>query len=324
MKKTFFTPALLAIAVLVGACSSMPKTTSLLDQARADYQVAQNSPKVASYAQLEMKQAGEALERANAAASKNDNAEEIDKLAYLAKQKIALTQEVAKQKSAEADVAKAGKERDQLRLDQRTNEANQAKQSAEQSRLAAQVAQSDAAIAQSKMQSAQSDAAIAQSKTQLAQSEAAVAQSKMQEAQERTAKLEAQLADLTAKKTDRGMVITLGDVLFGTDQARLNQDGMRTAQKLADVLLQNPQLTVLVEGFTDSTGTASHNQELSERRATAVRSALQEMGVTRERVAVRGYGEAYPVAANDTKENRQLNRRVEIVISDVSGRIPQR
>lgn len=310
MKKTYFTPALLAIAVLVGACSSMPKTTSLLDQARADYQVAQSSPKVASYAQLEMKQAGEALERANAAASKKDSAEEIDKLAYLAKQKIALTQEVAKQKSAEADVAKAGKERDQLRLDQRTNEANQAKQSAEQSRLAAQVAQSDAAIAQSK--------------TQLAQSDAAAAQSKMQEAQERTAKLEAQLADLTAKKTDRGMVITLSDVLFGTDQARLNQDGMRTAQKLADVLLQNPQLTVLVEGFTDSTGTASHNQELSERRATAVRSALQEMGVTRDRVAIRGYGEAYPVVANDTKENRQLNRRVEIVISDVSGRIPQR
>jgi outer membrane protein OmpA-like peptidoglycan-associated protein len=296
MKKIYVTPALLAIAALVGACSSMPKTTSLLDQTRGDYLAAQSNPNVASYAPLEMKQAGEALEQANAAASHADSAEKIDKLAYLAKQKIALTQEVAKQKSAEANVAGAGKERDQIRLDQRTNEADKAKASAEQSKLTAQVAQG----------------------------EAAEAQRKTQEAQARAAQLEAQLADLAAKKTDRGMIITLGDVLFGTDMARLNPDGMRTAQTLADVLQQNPQRTVLVEGFTDSTGTAPHNQELSERRATAVGSALQGMGVARDRIAVRGYGEAYPAAANDTAQNRQLNRRVEIVLSDVSGKITQR
>lgn len=282
MKNFYFTPTLLAIAALVGACSSGPATTSLLDQTRSDYRMAQSNPNVASYAPLEMKQASDALAQANAAASHNDSAEKIDKLAYLAKQKIALTQEVAKQKSAEAEVASAGKERNKIQLDQRTNEANQAKESAEQSRLAAQ------------------------------------------QAQARTAQLEAQLADLAAKKTERGMVITLGDVLFGTDLARLNSDGMRTAQKLANVLQQHPQRTVLVEGFTDSTGTAAHNQELSERRATAVRSALLELGVARERVAIRGYGESYPVAANDTAQNRQLNRRVEIILSDESGKITNR
>lgn len=282
MKNFYFTPTLLAIAALVGACSSGPATTSLLDQTRSDYRMAQSNPNVASYASLEMKQASDALAQANAAASHNDSAEKIDKLAYLAKQKIALTQEVAKQKSAEAEVASAGKERNQIQLDQRTNEANQAKESAEQSKLAAQ------------------------------------------QAQARTAQLEAQLADLAAKKTERGMVITLGDVLFGTDLARLNSDGMRTAQKLANVLQQHPQRTVLVEGFTDSTGTAAHNQELSERRATAVRSALLELGVARERVAIRGYGESYPVAANDTAQNRQLNRRVEIILSDESGKITNR
>lgn len=289
MKKTFSTPALLTIAVLVGACSSMPRTTSLLDQTRSDYVAAQNNPHVASYAPVEMKQAGDALNQANAAANDRDSAEKIDKLAYLAKQKIALTQEMAKQKAAEADVASAGKERDKMRLDQRTNEADQAK-------LAAQVAQAQTADAQRKTQDAQAHAA----------------------------QLEAQLADLAAKKTERGMVITLGDVLFGTDQARLNPDGMRTAQKLADVLQKNPQRTVLVEGFTDSVGSASHNQQLSERRATAVRSALQELGVSRERVAVRGYGETYPVAANDTAQNRQLNRRVEIVLSDADGKVMPR
>ena len=296
MKKTQFTPVLLAITVLVAACSSMPKTTSLLDQTRNDYMMAQNNPQVMTYATSEMKQASDALAQANDAANNNDSLDKIDKLAYLAKQKIALTQEVAKQKSAEAEVANAGKERDQIRLDQRTNEANRANVNAEQSKLAAQIAQG----------------------------ETAEAQRQSQEAQARAAQLESQLSDLSAKKTERGIIITLGDVLFGTDQARLNPEGMRTAQKLADILQQNPQRTVLVEGFTDSTGSAEHNQELSERRAAAVRSALQLQGVNRDRIAVRGYGEAFPVAANDTAQNRQLNRRVEIILSDANGKITPR
>ena len=292
MKNFYLPPALLAIAVLVGACSSAPRTTTLLDQTRSDYRVAQSNQNVASYAPQEMKQASEAMEQADAAASRPDSEEKINNLAYLAKQKIALTQEVAKQRAAEAAVAIAAKERDQMRLDQRTNEANQARTSAEQSRLAAQ----------------------------RAQGEASEAQRKTQEAQARAAQLEAQLADLAAKKTERGMIITLGDVLFATNQARLNAEGMRTAQKLANVLQNNPERTVLIEGFTDSTGTAAHNQALSERRAGAVRNALQEQGIGRERIAIRGYGAAYPVAANDTAQNRQLNRRVEIVLSDEAGR----
>jgi outer membrane protein OmpA-like peptidoglycan-associated protein len=300
MKKINFTPVALAIAILLGACNTMPKSTSLLDQTRSDYMAAQSNPNVANYAPLEMKQAGEAMEQANTAASDHDSAEKIDKLAYLAKQKIALTQEVAKQKSAEASVAIAGKERDQMRLDQRTNEADQAKANAEQSKLATQVAQSETAEAQRKQQEAQAHAAQLE------------------------AQLAAQLADLAAKKTERGMVITLGDVLFSTDKSHLNPNGLHTAQKLAEILQQNPQRTVLVEGFTDSTGAASYNQQLSERRASAVRDALQEMGVGQGRVTVRGYGETYPVASNNTAQDRQLNRRVEIILSDASGKIAQR
>ncbi|MFA6311662.1 MAG: OmpA family protein [Sterolibacterium sp.] len=310
MKRIPLTPILLAIAALTGACSSMPNSTSLLDQTRGDYQAAQNNPGVANYAPLEMKQTDVAMAQANAAASKSDSADKIDKLAYLAKQKIALTQEVVKQKTAEASVATASKERDQIRLDQRTNEANQANANAEQSKMAAHMALNQAAAAQRKTRDAQDAAADAQRATL--------------EAQTRAAQLEAQLADMAAKQTERGMVITLGDVLFGTDMARLNPEGMRTAQKLADFLQQYPQRTVLVEGFTDSTGTSPHNQELSERRATAVRSTLLELGVSRERIAIRGYGESFPVASNNTAESRQLNRRVEIVLSDVGGKVIQR
>jgi outer membrane protein OmpA-like peptidoglycan-associated protein len=288
--------ALLTLAVALGACSSVPRTTSLLDQTRSDYRAAQNNPGVARYAPLEMKQAGEAMAQANAASDHADSADQIDKLAYLAKQKIALTQEVAKQKTAEADVAASAKERDQMRLAQRTNEADKAKADSQQ---ANQVAQ----------------AALDQT---------AQAQRANRESQARAAQLEAQLADLSAKQTERGIVITLGDVLFGVDVARLNPDGMRTAQKLADVLQQNPSRNVLIEGYTDSTGTAQHNQELSERRAGAVRAALQEMGVAAGRVTARGYGQTNPVASNDTAASRQLNRRVEIVLSDAGGKILQR
>jgi outer membrane protein OmpA-like peptidoglycan-associated protein len=316
MKKVYFVPTLLAVAALVAACGSV-STTSLLDQTRSDYRMAQTNPKVAAYASLELKQAGDALARANAEASDNSSAEKIDQLAYLARQKIALTQEVANQRAAEADVTNAGKERDQIRIDQRTNEANIAKMNADRSRLAAEMAQSDAARAQN-------NAALAQRDTQAAQVDLANAQRQTQEAQARAAQLEAQMADLAAKKTERGLVITLGDVLFGTDLSRLSDEGMRTTQKLARVLQENPRRNVLIEGFTDSTGAAAYNQELSERRATAVRDALQSQGVGRERIQIRGYGQSYPVAANDTAPNRQLNRRAEIVVSDDNGKVVPR
>ena len=289
MKKIIFTPTLLVIAALLTACNSMPTSTSMLDQTRNDYQSAQSNPKVASYAPLEMKQASDAMAKANAAAANNDSTEDIDKLAYLAKQKIALTQEVAKQKSAEADVAKSGTERDKMRLDQRTREADQ-------SRTAANIARGDAAYAQQQTRDVQA----------------------------RNANLEAQLAELSAKKTERGMVITLGDVLFATDQARLNPEGQRTVQKLAQVLTQNPQRTVLIEGFTDSTGSSAHNQALSERRADAVQLGLLEQGIARNRIAIHGYGEAHPVAGNESTIDRQLNRRVEIVLSEDDGKIRPR
>jgi len=138
------------------------------------------------------------------------------------------------------------------------------------------------------------------------------------------AQLDTMLDDLGATITHRGMIINLGNDSFGTDLSPLNPNGMLIAKKLAAVLAHQPQRNVLVEGFTDSSGSSSHNQELSERRATAVRSALQELGVSRERVSIRGYGEAYPIADNDTVRNRQLNRRVEIVLSDTFGKVTAR
>lgn len=303
MNAKFFQTTILAGAVLLAGCSTLPTSTPTLDQARGDFVTANNNPQVSKFAPLEFKSASDALEQANAAAAKRDSLDKIDQLAYLAKQKIATAQQVASQKAAEADIANSGRARDRLQLEARTNEANRAKLDAERAKMDAQAAQAQA-------NDAQRSAMNAEAQTR--------------EAQARAAQLEAQMADLQAKKTERGMVITIGDVLFGTDQARLTPDGMNTVRKLADVLNQNPTRTVLVEGFTDSTGGAAHNQELSERRAASVAAALNGMGIARERVAMRGYGPAYPVAANDTAANRQLNRRVEIVLSNEGVAIPPR
>lgn len=303
MKAHFLKSLMFAGSLTLAACSSMPTTTPTLDEARADFVAANNNPQVASYAPMEFRQATEALDRANQAAAKRESLDTIDRLAYVAKQRIATAQEVAKAKTAEAEIANASRERDRVQLEARTAEADRAKR--------------DAAAAQAQVAAAQAQAADAQAQAQAAQQQAS-------QLAERSARLEALLVELHAQKTDRGMVVTIGDVLFATDRAELNANGVATVRKLAEVMAQNPDRTVLVEGFTDSTGSSGHNQDLSERRAASVAQALTGLGVPRDRVAMRGYGEAYPVAANDTASNRQLNRRVEIVLSNQGAAIPPR
>jgi outer membrane protein OmpA-like peptidoglycan-associated protein len=303
MKAHFLKSAIFAGAVLLAGCSTVPTTTATLDEARADYVAASNTPAVASYAPLEFRQASEALDRANQAAAKRESLDTIDRLAYVAKQRIATAREVAKAKSAEAEIADASRQRDRVQLEARTAEAERAKREAA---------------------AANAQVATAQQQAQDAQAQAAAAQQQAAQLAERSARLEAILVELHAQKTERGMVVTIGDVLFATDRAELNTNGMATVRKLAEVMMQNPDRTVLVEGFTDSTGSTSHNQDLSERRAQSVAQALTSLGVPREHVALRGYGEAYPVASNDNASNRQLNRRVEIVLSNEGASIPPR
>jgi len=303
MKAHFTKSLMVASSIFLAACSSMPTTTATLDEARSDFVAANNNPQVASYAPMEFRQATEALDRANQAAAKRESLDTIDRLAYVAKQRIATAQEVAKAKTAEAEIANASRERDRVQLEARTAEAERAKR--------------DAAAAQAQVATAQAQAADAQAQALAAQQQAA-------QLAERSSRLEAILVELHAQKTERGMVVTIGDVLFATDRAELNANGVATVRKLAEVMAQNPDRTVLVEGFTDSTGSSAHNKDLSERRAASVAQALTGLGVPRDRVATRGYGEAYPVASNDSASDRQRNRRVEIVLSNQGAAIPPR
>lgn len=283
--RILFPLSLIAVAVLA-ACSTAP--TPQLIEARSSYTAALNDPQVAKFAAAELRQAGRQLNEAEASATKGESEAQVDQLAYLTKQRVTIAQETARQKSAELNSANAAAEREKMRLDARTTQADAAVAAAASSKL-------DAEASQRQSESSQRQA---------------------QDAEARSARLEGQLKELDAKKTERGIVITLGDVLFDTNKAELKSGGMRNVQKLAGVLKEYPQRNVLVEGFTDSTGNSAYNQGLSERRAGAVRTALQDTGVSANRISDRGYGQTFPVANNGTAEGRQLNRRVEIIVSD--------
>jgi outer membrane protein OmpA-like peptidoglycan-associated protein len=110
------------------------------------------------------------------------------------------------------------------------------------------------------------------------------------------------------------LVLTLGDVLFDTDRAELKRGAIRNLQRLVAFLGEHPERAVLIEGHTDSTGSATYNLDLAGRRARAVRTFLLEGGIARKRVIAEGYGESYPVASNASSGGRQQNRRVEVVI----------
>ena len=331
MKNHRFLPASLFVVAVLAGCSTLPASDSPLAQARNEYNDAQANPQVTSLAAGELRQASDSLDKANKASAKGEDRALVDHLAYVARQQVAIARETARQKAAELAVANASRERDMVRLDARTREADAAQRSAENSQRESEAAQRNAQASQRQSEASQRDAEAAQRQASAerlaandAQLSAQAARRETEEAEGRARQLESQLRDLEAKKTDRGMVITLGDVLFDTNRAELKSGGMRNVQKLADFFKQYPQRRLVIEGFTDSTGSKSRNLELSDRRANSVRLALLDMGIGTERITARGYGESYPAAGNDTAAGRQLNRRVEITVSDDGGKIAPR
>jgi outer membrane protein OmpA-like peptidoglycan-associated protein len=310
------TLAVLAAAALA-ACSSTPPHNTMLDLARSDYSSAQADPQTRTLAPAELKQAADALALAEASLARDDRMAQVDQLAYLARQRVALAGEAADRRASEAVVAEATAARDRMRLAARTREADDATQAAANARR-------DASASQQQSAAAQQQAATAQQQAAAAQQQAAASRQQAGDAERRSQALEAQLRELDAKKTDRGLVITIGDVLFDTDQSELRAGGRRSIERLGSFLKEYPQRKAMIEGYTDSVGSDSHNQALSGRRADAVRTALVGMGVGGGQLLAQGYGEMHPVAGNDSAGGRQMNRRVEIVLSDENGVITPR
>lgn len=185
----------------------------------------------------------------------------------------------------------------------------------------AQVAARNAQIANEKILAAQAREEIEKgtAERQAVLAEAREAQAKA--AERRASTLEQELADMRARKTDRGMVLTLGDVLFDTGKATLKPGAYATVDRLANVLKQSPDRKVMIEGHTDSTGSEELNQALSERRAAAMQTALLERGVTANQITAVGKGMGFPVASNDNPAGRQQNRRVEMIFTDSKSQV---
>jgi outer membrane protein OmpA-like peptidoglycan-associated protein len=127
-------------------------------------------------------------------------------------------------------------------------------------------------------------------------------------------------AILQTRETARGLVVNIADVLFATGQYSLRPEAREKLAKLAGIVQAHSGLNLQIEGHTDSVGSEEFNRELSEKRANVVRDYLISQGVMPGAVTARGYGKSQPIASNDTSEGRQLNRRVEMIVSgDIIG-----
>jgi outer membrane protein OmpA-like peptidoglycan-associated protein len=278
------------LALALSACATMPQPNAALETARAAVQTAEADPKVNKYAPLELDRARKDLSIAEDASLHHQDAQ-VDHPAYLATQNARLAQAHAAAKADDARVAAGQIERDQIMLAARTREAQNANASAANSRVSAENAREAANVALNQRD----------------------------QANEETARVQAELDALKATPTPRGMVMTLGDVLFDTGRAELKSGATRKMDQLAQFLMEHPDRRVQIEGFTDSIGSDSYNEDLSQRRADAVKAALINRGVQPSRIGTVGYGKAYPVASNTDSGGRQLNRRVEVVIGGNNG-----
>jgi outer membrane protein OmpA-like peptidoglycan-associated protein len=143
-----------------------------------------------------------------------------------------------------------------------------------------------------------------------------VAQQQTKDSESRVDSLESELAGLKAKKTERGIVLVLGDVLFDTGQATLKRGAYGTLDRLASTLRDRPGRNVVIEGHTDNVGSEQSNQGLSERRAQSVQTALQQRGVGSSQIIAVGRGESSPIDSNESDSGRRQNRRVELIFSE--------
>jgi outer membrane protein OmpA-like peptidoglycan-associated protein len=149
----------------------------------------------------------------------------------------------------------------------------------------------------------------------------ALREAKLSGAQQQGKWAEDQVISLSTRQNERGLVMTLGDMLFDTGRAELKSSANRTVMKVVQFLQFNPKRVVRIEGYTDSTGDSQENLQLSRDRAQAVADVLSDLGIEDERIQVEGYGDQFPVDVNTSERGRAQNRRVEIVFSDEKGRL---
>ncbi|EON92056.1 OmpA/MotB domain-containing protein [Marinobacter lipolyticus SM19] len=264
-------------SVLLTACATSPTSPDGSEDVRAKLMELQQNPDMMTHARIELRDAEAAVQLAEQPLDDDEAALAAHRI-YMADRMVEIARAKGEIGLLEADRALLGEQRDAARLAARTREADQAHADAESAR------------------SAQADAAALASR----------------EAEE----LQRQIDTLEAEATERGLVLTLGDVLFATGSAEIQGGTNQNLEKLANFLKQYPDRNVLIEGHTDNVGSAAFNQNLSRQRAESVRRFLTGRGIESRRLSVYGYGFERPVAINDSATGRQQNRRVEVIIEN--------
>jgi outer membrane protein OmpA-like peptidoglycan-associated protein len=288
-------------SVILMACSATPIKPAADSNARTKLSQLQSDPKLASQAPVAIKEAEDAVRIAEAPQADKEKAAH---LMYLAERKVDTAQALAESRLLVEQRTSLSQQRESARLDSRTREVDIAKGKTE-------TARAETLAAQKEVDSARSGAEAERLKTVAAEQASA-------EAQQKTADLQRQIAELNAKPTERGLVVTLGDVLFDTGKAALKSGAASNLAKLATFLNQYPDRSVLIEGHTDTVGNEDYNQGLSQRRANSVKDWLMNQGIKSERLMASGKGEVSPVSSNENATGRQLNRRVEVIIENTS------
>jgi outer membrane protein OmpA-like peptidoglycan-associated protein len=217
---------------------------------------------------------------------------------YMADRKVEIAMAKASTRYAEAQRVELSQARDDARLEARTREADKAHRQATAAQTEVNAARASAVVLAADAAAAASDAAIVE------------------------AELQRQIDLLQAEATDRGLVLTLGNMLFATGRSDLNTGETASLDKLVVFLDEYPDRNVAVEGHTDDVGSVEMNQTLSQHRADSVRSYLMQHGIQSRRVTALGLGETQPIADNVSQSGRQQNRRVEVIIENPQSVVP--
>lgn len=323
--------ALLSGFIGAGA-SSEQIAKDRLELARTAYAQAKANPDVEAYAMKSLLEAEKTLQEAEelskkaystspmdsslgyAANDKKPLFDDISRLAYMAEMKAKTSVALAAGVVARNELVKLGKEKAEIQLLKSQMEKKRLQQDLDEKAAALENARQQLSMATSDAERARIMADIQAKEAALAKAQADAKAREAEKAQAELARLLKDLSELQGQLTDRGIVLTIGDVLFATGKSDLNASAQLSMDKIADFLQENQNRNLLVEGHTDSVGGDEYNQGLSEQRAASVKSALVKRGVASERIVTIGYGKKYPLASNDDASGKQQNRRVEAII----------
>ncbi|MDJ0654734.1 MAG: OmpA family protein [Xanthomonadales bacterium] len=320
--------AAICAVLLLTACASAPRQDLGLEKIRADLQALQDNEQIRRHAGAELQAAEAAVRRLQAPVQGSNKDDQRQHLAFLAQRRIDIVRARANEGQEREQLAQLERERDRILLQASLQEAERARAEAERLRLEnvaraeeAERALRDAREAREYSEQVEKEADLAREEAEkarrLAQTQAREADLARQEAELASAtadSLRRQLENLQAQETSRGLMFTLGDVLFEYGESRLKQESLQNLDRLVGFLEQYPDNTISIEGHTDSRGSEQFNLDLSQARADSVRRELINRGLPAARLQAVGLGEEFPVASNDNDPGRQQNRRVEIII----------